>query len=340
MSNRAKFLISLLFLVAIVLAVGVTKFYYDVSQDTGGTADDERIDKILTKYSTGLQLFCSTNGLYGVLDEENAVLIEPEWIEILEVTPEIILVSDRIANEILIGGIDYEENVVMPFVFRSMEPLGDEFYLGVVAADDSSILYDSTTFEPVFSESYRSITLQNKHLILERESCQFTYYQYKGRRILQEAKLLTDIGTEQMEWQVSNPVYLSELEPEGLQQISQHITAYMDMLLSNDFTGLSAISSPEYIAGLSINDSFNGAVFERISDISFSASLESSHRVYDMAFTIEYHTSNPIETVGGQSALMHLYFQKTTDNQMILTSANMDFHSSEPAVMEPETGVE
>ncbi len=336
MSNRVKFMISLLFIVAIILCVGLTKFYYDVSRDTGGGGDDERIAEVLTQYSTGLQLFRSTDGYYGLLDKEGAVVIEPEWTEILAVTPKLILASQRMDGQVLIGGIDYEENVVLPFVFQSMEKMGDFYYLGVVAEDGSNILYDSDTFVPVFSDSWTSVTYKGRTLTLSREGCTLSYYANEGREVLQKASMETFVGGIAMEWEVTGSLYLAELKPEGLQGISSHVTDYMEMLLSNDFSNLSLITSAEYIGGLSINDSFNGAVFDRIRDVAFTGSMGTENRIYDLSFTIEYHTNTARETISGQSVQVHLYFQKTPENKVILTSVNMDFHNSEPAVTEPE----
>ncbi len=335
MSHRAKFVVSLLFIVAIVLCLGLTKFYLDVSRDTTGSHDDERIAEVLMQYSSGFQLFRSTDGSYGLLDASGAVLIEPEWTEIQAVRPTLILASKPMDGQVLIGGIDYDENVVLPFVFESMEPLGDHYYLGTVAEDGSYILYDEATFSPLFPDSWTSVEYRGSTLTLEREGCCFTYYANKDRIILQKARMETYVSELPMEWEVTGSLYLSDLQPEGLRTISRHVNAYMQMLLENDFTGLPMISSPEHIGGLSINDSFNGAVFERIRDVDFSASVGTENRVYDLSFVIEYHTGTR-EHLSGQSVQVDLYFQKTAENQVILTSVNMDFHSSETAATEPE----
>lgn len=338
MSSRAKFLISLLFIVVIILCVCLTKFYYDVSQNTGNHNDEDRIDSVLSRYSSGLQLFQSTDGYYGLLDEEGAIVIEPEWMEILAVTEDTILVSKQMDDVVRIGGIDYEENVVIPFAFRSMEPLSDAYYLGIVAEDGSCILYDSKTFEPVFSNSWDSVEYSGEYLYLERSGCLFTYRIHEDKQVFQEAAMVSSVGSLTMEWNVRSSVYLSELGIEGLTEIGEHLTAYMDMLLDSNFSGLMQISDSQYISGLSINDAFTDAVFETISDVSFSGSYSSENRIYDLAFTIAYHTSSPLETITGQSVQVHFYFQKNAENDVILTSVNLDFHSSEPAA-DPDSNV-
>ena len=109
MNNRAKLLISVLFIAVIVLCVGLTRFYFDVTKNTANINGENRVKSIINTYGD-MKVFESVNGFYGVLDADGAVVIEPEWMEILDITPEMVLVSRRMNDAVLIGGIDYEEN--------------------------------------------------------------------------------------------------------------------------------------------------------------------------------------------------------------------------------------
>ncbi len=343
MSNQAKLLISALFIVAIVLCIGLTRFYFDVTKNTDSVNDEDRVASIVERYSSGMQVFESTNGFYGILDAEGSIVVEPEWMEVLAVTSDTALVSRRIQDEVLIGGIDYEENVVLPFAFRSMIPVNDAYYIGVVAEDESCIIYNAD-FEPVFQNAWTSAEYDSGVLALEKEGCFFSYYllDASAAPVFRRARMQCSIGGEPLSWSISNKTVLSEFDAEDLLRINAIVPAYIDMLIENDFSELASISSADYLAGLSKVDCFPGFVFDEAQDFSFSAVQNGDVRDYDFAFTLQYHQEKTETTTEDNAAVMpadsenlleqsvkiHLYFRRNTENQLILTSANLDFHNT------------
>ncbi|MBQ7013706.1 MAG: hypothetical protein IJN11_07325 [Oscillospiraceae bacterium] len=342
MSNQAKLLISVLFIIAILLGIGLTRFYFNVSGNTDNTSDEERIVEVGKTFSNGMQSFTSSNGLYGLIDEERNIVVEPEWIEILEVTDKMVLVSRRTHGKLQIGGIDYEENVTLPFVFRSIEPVGNHYYIGILSEDDSCVIYHSD-FTAAFQDSWTTAQFENDILQLQRDGSFFSYYIGDEAAVPQfrKARMQCRIAGLPLEWSVSNQTYLSELNDTDLIRINNVVPQYIDMLISNDFSELSQLTTQENMAGLSKMDCFPGFVFEKVDGFSFSSVDREGVRDYDFAFTLQYDTTPGIsgtepeqnipEEVSGnleQTVQIHLYFRRNTDNQLILTSATLDFHSA------------
>lgn len=345
MSNQAKFLISLLFIAVIVLCAGLTRFYFDVTKNTDAVDEQENIASVVKSYENGMQVFESVSGYYGLLDAEGAVIIEPEWMEILTVTDQMALVSKRMQDEVLIGGVDFEENIVFPFVFRTMQRIDEKYYIGTVAEDESCIIYNAS-FEPMFQNSWDKAEYENGMLLLEKENCLFSYYIAEADPIFRKGQMSCRIGTEVLDWNISNRIHLSVLTPKDLLRINRCVETYIDMLLHNDFAQLTMISAEEYSAGLSKMDVFKGLTFEGIEDFSFSSS-DREKQQYDFGFTIRYHSEQPVneppaadpeaeeDTEAGttapvkvdESVNVHLYFQRNTSNQLILTSVDLDYHT-------------
>lgn len=335
MSNQAKFLISLLFIVAIILCAGLTRFYLDATKNTGVIDDDGKVVSLVKEYDNGMRVFESESGYYGLLDAEGAIIIEPEWMEILTVTEDMALVSKRMLDEVLIGGVDFEENIVFPFVFRSMQKINDTYYIGTIAEDDSCIVYN-TSFVPMFYHSWDRAEYDKGMLLLEKEQCRFSYYIAEAEPIFRKAQMQCMIADIPLEWNVSNRIYLTELTPEELLRINDIVTSYIEMLMRNDFTQLPSISSAEYISGLSKTDCFAGMQFETVTDFSFS-SVDREKKLYDFAFTIEYAAEpTPTETATDptipmgemeKSVEVHLFFRRNAANQFVLTSMDLDYRS-------------
>lgn len=316
MSSQTKFLISMLFIVVIIFCVVLTRFYFDVTKNTESDTHSSRIDSIIRSFGD-MQVFRSVNGGYGLLDADMTVLIEPEWLEILDVTENLILVSGRLNDTVLIGGIDYEENIVLPFVFRSVQKLGDGYHLAIVEEDSRCIVYDRN-YQPAFQESFASVSYYNKLLTLETENDCLYYDMSEQPPALRRAEFSCKIAENlELNWKIANQVYLAELHTEDLRRINQIVSAYLLMLQENDFSNLSAISSSEYFNTLAKPDSFTGILSDHVSHFSFSRRESGA---YDFTFTISYHQDAVPEEKQMQ---IHLYFRKNAENQMILTAADL-----------------
>lgn len=326
MSNRVKLLVSVLFIAVIILCVGLTRFYFDVTKNTGSANANDSIERIVRSYGDK-RVFESTEGYYGVLDENDTVIIEPEWIEILDVTSDLVLVSGRIHDAVLVGGIDYEENVVLPFVYRTMQPLGEQYYAGIVNADDSCIIYTSE-YKPAFFQSYDSASYESGMLRLGIDESYFYYYVADDAPLLRKAELSCDIENVTLDWRIGNRVYLTDLHEEDLIRINECVSSYMDMLVRSDFTDLPQISAGDYLTGLTKPGSFSGMRFERISDFSFSQQ-EMGSDTYVFAFSIGCRMTNPEADINATTVQVRLYFRRNTDNTMILTSAGLDYQPEE-----------
>ncbi len=347
MSNQTKFLISLLFIVAIILAAGLTRFYFDVTKNTDHTDEQDKIASLVHSYPNGMCVFKSTNGFFGLLDAEGAIIIDAEWREILTVTDHMVLVSRTVQNEPLIGGIDFEGNVILPFTFRSFEALTDRCYLAQVAEDERYVVYNDA-FEAMFQYSWENAVYDSGMLTLEKDGCTFAFYIADEEPIFRRAQMTCLIGDKPLNWNVSNRIYLSELEPQELIRINQCVSDYLDMLVTNDFERLPEISAPEYSSALSKTDLFKGFVFDEINGFSFS-SLDREKKVYDFTFTIQYHSETPVETgtetiaepaeiysETSGSVQVHLYFQRDSSHQLILTSVALDYRKVQTAPPDAE----
>ena len=328
MSNRAKLLLSVLFIAAIILTIGLTRFYFDVTKNNVKITTDDKVESILDTFGD-MQSFRNVNGFCGVINEEGTVVIEPEWLEVLDVTSDLVLVSRRMNDAVRIGGIDYEENVVLPFVYESFTPLGEQYYAAKVGEDGSYLIYNSD-YSMAFASNYDNAALNGNMLELTAEGCRFSYSMEKE---LRRAEMQCRIGSQTMSWRVSNQVYLTDLREKDLKRINRGIAAYMSMLLEDEFSDLMSISSAEFIGGLSKPGSMPGALIDRISGFSMVRNADDP-MIYTLAFTAAYHNKGELDS--SQSVRTELSFRRSADNDMLLTSANLDFQRQDQTPSAPK----
>jgi len=314
-NSQTKFLVSMLFIVVIVLCVVLTRFYFDVTKNTESSVRENRVEAIVRNFGE-LQVFRSVNGSYGLLDADQSVLIEPEWLEILDVTDNLVLVSGRLENQILTGGIDYEENVILPFVFSSVKRLENGWHLATVSDDGRCIVYDRN-YHPVFQESFLSVVCENSLMTVKNETETLYYNISEQVPELYRAEFSCQLSDKlALEWKIANQFYLSELNASDLRRINQIIPLYMQMLQENNFRNLGEVTSSEYFNTLVKNNPLSGMQFDSISHFAFS------HResgAYDFAFRMACHKSSAPE----EQMQIHLYFRKNAENEMILTAAEL-----------------
>ena len=315
MNSQTKFLVSMLFIVVILLCVVLTRFYFDVTKNTESSVRENRVDSVVRTFGE-LQVFRSVNGSYGLMDADQTVLREPEWLEILDVTNQLVLVSGKLENQVLIGGIDYEENVVLPFVFRSVETLPNGWHLAEVSEDSRYLVYDRK-YQPVFRESFQSVSYENQMLTLVSESETLDYDTAEQPPLLRRAEFSCPVtGTLTLHWKIANQFYLSELTASDLRRINQIVPAYMQMLAENDFRNLGEVTSGEYFSTLVKTHRLQGTEFDSIGSFSFSRRESGA---YDFTFQLNSQPSSAPDSI----MQMHLYFRKNAENQMILTAAEL-----------------
>ncbi|MBR1555631.1 MAG: hypothetical protein IJ644_09625 [Oscillospiraceae bacterium] len=315
MNSQTKFLISMLFIVVILLCVVLTRFYFDVTKNTESSVRENRVDSVSRKFGE-LQAFRSVNGSYGLLDADQSVLIEPEWLEILDVTDNLVLVSGKLENQVLIGGIDYEENVILPFVFRSMETLPNGWHLAEISDDGRYIVYNRK-YQPVFRESFTSVSYEDNILTLGNETESLDYDTAEQPPLLRRAEFSCPVAeTLTLNWKIANQFYLSELTASDLRRINQIVPAYMEMLTENNFRNLGEVTSSEYFSTLVKNSRLQELEFDSIGDFAFSRRESGA---YDFTFRMISHPSSAPE----EKIQIHLYFRKNAENQMILTASEL-----------------
>ena len=325
MSSRAKLLVSVLFIAVILLCIGLTRFYFDVTKNTGENGQSDKIADIVRDYGDK-RVFRSTTGYCGVINDAGAVLIEPEWMEVLDVTDSMVVVSRRMHEDVLIGGIDYEENVQLPFVFRTMESLGGRYFAGTVDEDETILIYDSA-FRLAFPRSYEAVALEGDLLSLTADGRCFSYDISGEVPRLQRADMLCSVCGCPLAWRVSNQTILRDVSEDDLVRIDRSVTAYMDMLQQSEFDALPDISGSDYIGALTKPGSFTDMQFDSVGGFSFSPAPGAGE--YDLQFTAAYHlTTEEQEADTAPAVQVQLHFRRNAEMKMILTAANLNFQGT------------
>lgn len=222
----------------ILLAVAIRKFYSDTTPSTGNnTFQTDIIDSIDTDKS-GNRIFKDSTGLSGIIDSNDRIIVSPEWHELKFTDNNICIARLRINEKIMTGCIDYEGNIIVPFIYNSIEYIqkdGFEFYIAV-SGDNSCVIYDSK-FVPYFGRSWKSYSLSDSEITLKTENASYGYAINKDGFRLKSAEIIGKTIDRSYVLSVYSRILLSKLNVSMLEKMTDIAGKYIEYA----YTGNDAI---------------------------------------------------------------------------------------------------
>lgn len=177
MSKHMRLVVSILFIVIIILAVGITRFYSDTGKKAGTGKVKYDIARKLDGDGQGNRIFEDSSGLYGVIDTNENVIVPAEWLELKFAGNGFCIASKRLGGRLLMGCVDYDGNITVPFIFRNIMRRdfgGFSFYTAESDRDNTCVVYDES-FVPCFSRSWNSCSLSGNEMTLTSSRGTYTY---------------------------------------------------------------------------------------------------------------------------------------------------------------------
>lgn len=231
MSKHLKIFVSVLFIVIIILSICITRFYFDVSKDTGKNISTPVIYSRTDQSFNNLYVFKNESGLLGVADENSKIILEPQWNTIeIENENSFIVSSDSFGNENLYGCVDSDGNVKVPFIYSGFEKFGTEnmiFYIGKVAGGSSCIVYNNS-FAPCFNRVWQSYEVSGNKLQLCYGENTYSYFAGDDGISLKSAVIKNKAMSKKYSINMNSRVLLSKLDYRNLEKISDCISAYLN----------------------------------------------------------------------------------------------------------------
>lgn len=251
MNKRTRLVVSVLFAVIILLAVGITRFYVGVSDNTGNNGSSTRIVQKLAGNSSGNRIFEGENALYGVIDSNDKVIVAPEWTELSFVGENLCTASKRIGGRLLTGCINLEGNTVVPFIYRNINRYsqgGFVFYIAESDADSSYVVYDED-FKPCFMRSWETCSVNDSVLTLGRDNSVFTYTYGENGFVCTGADVAGNAMDIDFMLNINSRLLLSKLSCTMLETISARVSDYLEFAFTKDTQALSRLAEASDAAG-------------------------------------------------------------------------------------------
>lgn len=311
MNKHTRLLVSALFAVIVILAVGITRFYMNVSNDTGVSGENEEIIRRLDSDEKGNQIYEDGNGKFGLINSSDKIIVTPEWEKLEFAGNSLCIASKRINGKILTGCIDYEGNITVPFIYKNITPYssGDfMFYLAEAEPDGSCVVYDDS-MNPCFKRSWDGYTISESNIVLQSGNSKFTYTCGETGLVCTYADIYGQVLGCGFRLNIYSRLLLAKLSSSVLEEVSKGVSGYLEFAFTGDRSSLSDISDmSSYESFIPIFPDDTKITSKKLLDIPvifiYSDKNESGEPCYSVSVTanveIEYVSDNGgIETLNG-----------------------------------------
>lgn len=274
MNRNMRLVVSVLFIVIIVLAVAITRFY-SRSEKNAYSEESQPVIEDIIDTRDGNHIFKDNKELYGILDSSGRVIVYPEWQELAFTGGSGCVASKRLRSKRLYGCIDFEGNITIPFVYSEIVPTevsGAQLLIAKSADNGSYTIYYSD-FRPCFTETWKSCSADKDELILRTESGTYNFSAENSELLFTKAAVNGTVGDHiPYSFGISNVHLLEDLTPKLIEKLSADLSGYLDYAYSKGRTVPDEKLDPRY-------RKFS-AVFPDEKDIEVSITDLSDIRIY------------------------------------------------------------
>ena len=239
MNKNMRLAVSVVFIVIIVLAVAITRFYSKSEKTVYSGAAQPEVEKLVGSDVDGNRIFQDSSGLYGIIDSSDRVIVSPEWRDLSFTDSGLCIASKHLKSSDLYGCIDYEGNIVVPFVYSSITAAafpGKKLYFAQTADNGSYAVYDAG-FTPCFSATWKECRADGENLILQTADGTYKYKVSNAGIALKESSTKgSAAGDIDFIIEIMDSRMLSMLSPQIIEAISDDIGGYLEYAYKRDET--------------------------------------------------------------------------------------------------------
>lgn len=236
MNKHMRLVVSALFIVIILLAVAITRFYSNTEKSAGKGDSQPSITQRLGTDSSGNRVFKDSSGLCGIIDASDRIIVSPEWEELTFAEDNTCIASARLKGKKLFGCIDYEGNITVPFIYSDIKRIDAGsmvYYIAEAEADGSAVVYD-TGFVPCLPGAWDEYSAEGSELTLVSGNGEYIYSASEAGFVLTGARLTGNTMGCGYELDITSRILLSKLTVPMLEKMSSVTAAYIEYAYTED----------------------------------------------------------------------------------------------------------
>lgn len=346
MNKRTRLIVSLLFVVIIILAVAITRFYVNVPENMQSDSNQAEIVNTVETDNAGNVIFSNGKGSFGIADSIR-ITANPEWQELKFAGDGRCIASKKIGGELLSGCIDYEGNVITPFIYREIKQYivnNLTLYCAESSADNSYVLYNEN-FMPVFRRSWTSCDFSGNEIVITDDSGIYTFFVDSGELLFKSASVSGGVMDCPYNLNIYSRVLLSKLSPSMIEKMTSDAEKYIEYAYTLNDELLSDITSgnrSSFVPAFKNDKNIISRKLLGISDIHiYSVSSDDGIPKYDVSVNadteIVYYDEYGIEKSLYDNYRIAVKFSGSSESDIYAVSGKFELDSPVYPVPEPTT---
>lgn len=344
MNKRTRLIVSVLFVAIIVLAAAIVRFYVNVPDNMQNDSNQAEIVNITEKDGSGSFIFNDGNGNFGISDNVR-ITASPEWQEIRFADGGRCIATKKISGEILSGCIDYEGNVVMPFIYRNITKYivnNLTVYCAESSVDNAYVLYNQN-FMPFFRCSWDTVDFGINEITIADDNGTYVFSAEADGLIFKSASVSGEVMGCPYNLNIYSRVLLSKLSPSMIEKMTADAEKYLEYAYTGNEDMITEISSGKHSAFIPAFKNDQNIISRKLLEISdihiYSVSSDDGIPHYDVSVNAdteivyydEYGTRNSLY----DNYRIAVNFSGSSESDLCAVSGK--FELSSPVYPEPTT---
>lgn len=227
------------------LGIAVSRFYAAKTEDPSAS---HHVSSVPEQDSCYIFQEEST-GLYGLSDADGRIIAAAEWKNLSFIGDYGVAAVKQIGTESVMGVLDREGNVIVPFVYQDLSYVNNQILVGKLLHEDLYFLYDRS-FQDLTNCTWNAYLLKDNGLTLQRGTDSFFYQQIKDGIALRSFDLQRTIQRKVVTMHCEHQVTAQRYPVEVWQMLGDDLSEFLKAYQRNDETAAAAFLSSDAVTQL------------------------------------------------------------------------------------------
>lgn len=175
MNRHSRIIVVLLLLILSALCAAIILFRIDIGKDTDNSGNNLSVS-VSSEDNTAVIVYKDSNGLYGLKDRSDNIILEPEWSELTSIGNSGFRAKLNTRTGTLYGIINRQGDIAVPFVYDDITHISDYLYSARLR-DSGQYHFYGNDFSLVTEGAADKFFLEGTSLIIDQGQDTFTYKQ-------------------------------------------------------------------------------------------------------------------------------------------------------------------
>lgn len=175
MNRHSRIIVVLLLLILSALCAAIILFRMDIGKNTDNSGNNLSVS-VSSEDSSTVIVYKDSNGLYGLKDRSDNIILEPEWSELTSIGNSGFRAKLNTRTGTLYGVIDRKGDIAVPFVYDDITHISDYLYSARLR-DSGQYHFYGNDLSLVTEGAADKFFLEGTSLIINQGQDTFTYKQ-------------------------------------------------------------------------------------------------------------------------------------------------------------------